>query len=537
MTHDELELPQHEFELKRAAIVYQDTNYHDTVKWAMRSANERCRIVASVRNLLAKHADRLIALNRNPQRTNDIETVASELIPLADALQWIGRRGPKTLRDRRVGISGRPIWMLGVHSVVQRVPLGRVLILGTWNYPIFLSGVQIAQGLAAGNVVSIKPAPGSEEVTAALVDLFHQAGIPPESLCMLDSSPEAAIAAINGTDFTNTGDATTKDTTTKDTTTDVNTTRDSNHPQNTAADLVVLTGAASTGRKVLRQTAEKLTPTIMELSGVDGVVVMPGADWKRVTAALRFGFPLNSGATCIGPRRLMFETNEASGVPKELAEWIESLRDTAAVEVHPAARRGVADTISQAIQAGAVDEVGKFNANEIRESGRMFPVVLSNVPDHHPVLQSDLFAPVISLMPLSEIQTAISIINRSPYRLAASVFGPPQAADTLARQLQVGSVTVNDLIAPTADPRLPFGGRGESGFGVTRGPEGLLAMTAIRVIATRSGRIAPHLSPRKDTDADLLTGTLQWKHTRGLRNRLAAIRRLTTAAVTGKPIK
>ena len=471
----------------------------------MRSTAHRCQIIASVRHRLAENADRLVSLARNPQRINDVETVASELIPLADALGWIGRRGANTLRDRRVGFSGRPVWMFGVRSVVQRVPLGRVLVLGTWNYPIFLSGVQIAQGLAAGNSVWIKPAPGSEDVTAALVSFFHQSGVPKENLQILDSSPEAAKQAIAGQ-----GDE--------------------------AVDLVVLTGSASTGKKVLRQSAETITPCIMELSGVDAVVALPGADWNRVVAAINFGLMLNSGATCIGPRRLMFEVGSDGANPTQLDDWIHSLRNTSELEIHPAARNNVADVIEKAMLDGCVDQVGKFDADRLRESGIMFPVVLSRIPDRHPLLQSDLFAPVVSLIPLTRIDDAVSLINNSAYRLAASVFGPPNESQRLAERLEVGCVTVNDLIAPTADPRLPFGGRGESGFGVTRGPEGLLAMTAPRVIATRTGRIAPHLSKRNDTDADLLTGALQLKHAKGFRARFAAVRRLATAAKRGKPV-
>lgn len=470
----------------------------------MRSIKERCHIIGSVRHGLAENADRLVAAARSDQRTDDVETIAAELIPLADALDWIRRQGAATLKTRKVGVRGRPVWMWGVHSRVERVPLGRVLILGTWNYPILLSGVQIAQALAAGNSVRLKPAPGSEAVSAELVDCFHDAGVPKETLGLLGSDARSAIDAMSGNDG--------------------------------QVDLVVLTGSAETGRKVLHQAADTTTASIMELSGVDAVVAMPGSDWNRVVELLSFGLLFNSGATCIGPRRVLFERGDAKAIEALQGKLIRDLQNQPALVVHPAARQGVADAVEAAIYssgvAGAesVDLVGKFDAELLRRDGRMFPVVLSGVSADHPILRTDLFAPVMTLLAVESIDQAVDQINDCPYRLAASVFGPSKAAMELAGRLSVGCITVNDLVAPTADPRLPFGGRGESGFGVTRGPEGLIAMTAPRVTATRTGRWVPHLSPRNHATAELMTGTLQMMHGRGLRRRVAALKRVTTAA-------
>ncbi|MFG0288392.1 MAG: aldehyde dehydrogenase family protein [Rhodopirellula sp. JB044] len=479
------------------------TNYHELALWAMRSHAERCRIIGKVRQEVARCADLLVSAARSDQRREEIETVASELIPLCDALGWIARHGARVLADRRVGLSGRPVWMWGVRSVVQRVPRGRVLILGTWNYPLFLTGVQTAQALAAGNCVSIKPAEGSESVTELMVDAFYAAGVPREVIAVLDSSTEAAVSAIDQ-----------------------------------GVDLIVLTGSAQTGRKVLRQAAESLTPTIMELSGCDAVVVLPGADSQRVVSAIEFGLMFNSGATCIGPRRAVFlqsqsplRTQSSSEQdPGWIARLIDRLRTVRPVIVHPSARSTVADEIASALRSGAVDEIGKFDEGKLRDTGAMAPVVLSHVPPSHPILECDVFAPVISLIPVANDEAAAKVVNDCPYRLAASVFGPNDHAKRLASRLQVGSVTVNDMVAPTADPRLPFGGRGKSGFGVTRGPEGLLEMTNVRSISTRRGRVTPHLSERNDADAELLTGVLQLNHGGGFRDRIEALRRLTTAA-------
>ena len=119
----------------------------------------------------------------------------------------------------------------------------------------------------------------------------------------------------------------------------------------------------------------------------------------------------------------------------------------------------------------------------------------------------------------------------------SSVFGPNAEATAVANRLDVGSVIVNDLIVPTADPRLPFGGRGASGHGVTRGPEGLLAMTHPRTVSVRRGRWLPHLDPVRSGDASLLTAILQMTHRRPGDKALPRLRRLATGRGPAGPDK
>lgn len=131
----------------------------------------------------------------------------------------------------------------------------------------------------------------------------------------------------------------------------------------------------------------------------------------------------------------------------------------------------------------------------------------------------------ITVLPVhrfSSIEEALEKANRSPYALGASVFGPEEEAVELAGRIRAGVVVVNDVIVPTADPRLPFGGRGESGYGVTRGAEGLLELTVPKVVAVRRGRRGrrlPHLEEPHPADADLFRAYLALTHGGGVRAR------------------
>jgi len=155
--------------------------------------------------------------------------------------------------------------------------------------------------------------------------------------------------------------------------------------------------------------------------------------------------------------------------------------------------------------------------------------LLADVEPDEPLLQQDLFAPWCAIVPTDTTASAVAAVNQGRYRLGAAVFGPGGEAALVARHLEVGTVTINDLIVPTADPRLPFGGRGRSGFGVTRGAEGLLAMTVPQVITTTAGHWRPQYQPLRATDRELLVSWVQAAHAPDWRQRWAGWRRLVGA--------
>jgi acyl-CoA reductase-like NAD-dependent aldehyde dehydrogenase len=140
------------------------------------------------------------------------------------------------------------------------------------------------------------------------------------------------------------------------------------------------------------------------------------------------------------------------------------------------------------------------------------PVIVADATAELRLLRQDVFAPVLAIVPVRDMEHALACAALCPYALGASVFGPVDASRALAARVNAGSVVINDVIVPTADPRLPFGGRGESGFGVTRGAEGLLEMTSIKTISVRRGWFRPHLSPPGANDARRFAGMIRLLH-------------------------
>jgi hypothetical protein len=151
-------------------------------------------------------------------------------------------------------------------------------------------------------------------------------------------------------------------------------------------------------------------------------------------------------------------------------------------------------------------------------------MVLADVTPEMALPRTDVMAPILSLMDVADDAAALEAAAQCPYALGAVVFGREKAARELAAQVRAGVVLINDVIVPTADPRLPFGGLGRSGFGVTRGAEGLLDMTTVKALSVRRGSWRPHYDPPQPGHADLFRAYIQAVHGGSWRSRCAAIR-------------
>lgn len=456
--------------------------------WAAAGVRARLALLKRARHLIAERADDLVAAVEELRERPPGQTLTAEVIPLADAVRFLERRAAGLLAPRKLGPGGRPLWLTGLRSEVRREPHGVVLIIAPSNYPLLLPGVQALQALAAANAVVVKPAPGGAPTMAALADLLVEAGLDPSLCRVLPDTVEAGQAAVAA-----------------------------------GPDKVVLTGSVPTGRAVLSQLAEQVVPATVELSGCDAVFVREDADLDMAVHAVAFGLTLNGGATCISPRRVF--------VPKGMAEefidrLLETLKDAPQSEIAPAVTRTLGPLLDEALKGGARLATGRIEPPKVYG-----PVVLADARASMDLLKEDIFAPVVSVVPVAGDEEALEADELCPYALGASVFGAEPGACELAGRIDAGVVVVNDMIAPTADPRVPFGGRRRSGYGVTRGAEGLLEMTRPKVILVRRGDWRPHYGAPDDATRRLARSYLQAAHGRGVWRRLRSVVRTLCAMV------
>lgn len=447
-------------------------------EWVASSLSQRLKVIRRARFLVAEEAASLTEAANHSRQRPVAEILTAEVVPLAAACRFLEDESGRILQTRRLGWLGRPLWLGGVRSEIRREPHGLLLIIGPSNYPLFLPAVQALQAIVAGNAILIKPGDGGSRAAQAFLEILHRAGLPQNLVHLL---PEGSIAAQSAIEL--------------------------------GVDKVILTGSASTGEAVLALCAKTLTPATVELSGCDAVFVRADADLDLVVRALRFGLRLNNGATCIAPRRVF--------VHRDLVSELEARLRPATFETSLIVDSRLLKCVTDALLAGA-----DLVRGSIQSDGRLLsvPIILSAVAPSMRIAREDIFAPVLSLIPVVNDAEALMFASQCPYSLGATIFSRNEAAaHTLAGKVRAGVVVINDLIAPTADPRLPFGGRGRSGFGTTRGSEGLLEMTAPKVMIIRRGKSHRHFDELRRGDSELFAAYLRAAHGRGWRNRLAAI--------------
>ena len=484
---------------------------HDAVAGAQRSEAQlawaavplagRLRVIGSARALLAERTELLTAAIAVTLARTPADTLAAEVLPLLAAYRFLEREAASILRPRRLGRDGRPFWLPGVTHLVERVPIGHVLVIAPGNYPLLLAGVQVLQALAAGNAVTWKPGRGGEPVARVMAQILADAGLPAGLLTVTGESAGEAVQAVTA-----------------------------------GVDKIFLTGSAATGRAVLAQAAKTLTPCVVELSGCDSVVVFPDADITRVAKALSFGMRFNGSATCMAPRRVLLVGSgnaRADSAHRDalLTQLEAALRDVPSVPIAAHTAALLRTLALDAERNGATIAGPGARALATAPAGPLLlePVLLLNGTMAMAATRTDIFAPLLTVIDVPDTAAVLAAEAASPFALTCSIFGSERRANALAAQLRCGTVLINDLIVPTADPRLPFGGRCESGFGVSRGAEGLLEMTAVRVISTRRGRGTRHYEPTTNAHTHLFRALARSSYAGTWQSRFAGAREVLRA--------
>ncbi len=236
--------------------------------WADEPWPARLAAIRRLRHLLTENAEHLcLAVTQDIGRPA-ADVLATDVIPTADALRFLERQARTILRPRRVPGSLRPWWLFGEREVIHRRPIGIVGVIGTWNYPILLNAITIAQALTAGNGVIWKPSELVPGFADELYELYIQSGFPADLFVKLPTEREWGARLVEA---------------------------DIDH--------VVFTGSANVGRKVAARLGERLIPSTLELSGCDAMFVLDDADVGLAAHAAWYGAMLNVGQTCLAVRR------------------------------------------------------------------------------------------------------------------------------------------------------------------------------------------------------------------------------------------
>ena len=404
------------------------------VGWSVRDRVAWC---ARWRRAIAREGDELARLMYEEVGKPRDEAWLGDLAPLLSGLKWLEKRGAGLLGARR--LRGTPWFLIGQRHEEVRVPLGRVGVIATWNYPVQLLGIQVGQALFAGNRVVVKPSERCPLTQGMLLDLAGAAGLPRGVLERRDAARAEGEMMLRGERF----------------------------------DHVVFTGSTEVGRAIAGGLAGTLTPSTLELSGRDSAIVLEDADAALAARCVWEGVRFNHGQTCMAPRRVLVVGEVAEAFERAIEGLasggeVRGVVDEGSAERVRAIARGVATRGGRVVPAVGDDEVGSLVRARVAFGVRADDEAA--VGEH--------FGPLVGVVRCSSEAEALRIHGSVDRHLATAVFtGDTGRAASLAQLLGASQVTVNDVLVPTAHPAASLGGAGASGWGVSRGEAGLLAMT------------------------------------------------------------
>jgi acyl-CoA reductase-like NAD-dependent aldehyde dehydrogenase len=394
---------------------------------------------------LGRHVDELCTLVSSELGKSEWEVLSTELMPLVASVKWHRRSLRRALRPRT--LRGGAIWQLSQRHRLHRVPKGTVGIIATWNYPLQLLGIQLVQAIAAGNRVVVKPSEQAPRSQLRLLELARDAGLDGDRLRWTEATREAGAQLLEE-----------------------------------PLDHVIFTGSTEVGRIVARTCADRLISSTLELSGRDSALVLADADPELAARSIWNGVVMNAGQTCMAPRRVLVDHSVSVRFTDELArlsKCTEPVRMVRPEEVSHCLR-----LVRDAEAAGGrslADHAEPVDERTIR------PTAVVDSPPDCELSAGRHFGPVLAVTSCQDLDEMLELHGACGQKLATSVYARSrEQVGQLTEVLGSGVVTFNDTVVPTGHPAAPITGRGESGWGASRGLEGLLELTR-PVVVSRTG--------------------------------------------------
>ena len=427
------------------ALVARHRNYFRS--GATRPAEWRQSQLIALRSMMKDHAEEFYAAlwadlrrNRLDADWTDVKYITSEA---GHALSHL-RRWMKPLRV------STPLVLTPSHTQVRFDPLGVGLIIGTWNYPVMMTLSPLIGAISAGNTAVIKPS----EVAAATAGLISR--LVPEYL------DRSAFSVVLGT-----------------------------VPETTALleqhwDHIFFTGGAAVAKLVMAAAAKRLTPVVLELGGKSPAIVHSSANLKVAAHRIAFGRWFNAGQTCTAPDYVLVFSDVA-------AEFLRELKQTL-LEFYGDDPQKSPD-YGRIVNARHFDRLmGLVGSGTIYHGGRhdradrfIAPTVLVNVSPESPVMQEEIFGPILPVLEVSSLQEVIEFVNARSSPLGLYLFSEDESVtEQILTSTTSGDAAVNDCTVQPIIHDLPFGGVGDSGMGKYHGEWGFRTYTNARGVLYHS---------------------------------------------------
>ncbi|MCT4543838.1 MAG: NADP-dependent glyceraldehyde-3-phosphate dehydrogenase [Vallitalea sp.] len=398
--------------------------------WADKSVSERADVIHKAASILEENADEIAEILAK-EIAKDIKSAKSEVIRTVDFMRFTADEGKR--------IQGETLQGDGFHgfsknkiAFVTREPLGVVLAISPFNYPVNLSASKIAPALMAGNSVVFKPPTQGSISALHLARVFQEAGL-----------PDGVLNTITGKG-SEIGDYIIT---------------------NPNINLINFTGSSEVGKHISEITS--MVPMIMELGGKDAAIVLEDAELDHAATNIVKGAFSYSGQRCTALKRVLVLENIADELVELIVEQVSKLQvgnpfDNATITplINNKAANFVQELIDDALNKNATLKIGNK-----REKNLLYPTVFDNVTTDMRIAWEEPFGPVLPIIRVKSIDEAVDIANDSEYGLQSSIFtNDIDDAFHIARLLEVGTVQINNKTERGPD-HFPFLGVKSSGMG------------------------------------------------------------------------
>lgn len=401
------------------------------VSWKAKTAKERAVILKKWFDLMVA-AQEDLGLLMTIEQGKPLKEAMGEVMYGASFIEWFAEEGRRAYGD-----------VIPTHAADKRIvtvkqPVGVVAAITPWNFPVAMITRKAAPALAAGCTIVIKPSEETPFCALAMAELAQRAGVPAGVLNVVTGTNAAAIG----------GELTSSPIVRK----------------------LSFTGSTPVGKLLMKQCADTVKKTSMELGGNAPFIVFDDADIDAAVEGAIASKYRNAGQTCVCANRLLVQAGVHDEFAEKLAKRVEEMQigngTTPGVEVGPLINKAAIDKVDTLVKASVEQGAKILTGGERHAHGELFytPTILSNVTQEMPVFTQEIFGPVAPIVRFETEEEAIEIANNTPFGLAAYFYSETMSRIwRVSEGLEYGMVAVNDGILSTEVA--PFGGVKESGTG------------------------------------------------------------------------
>ena len=354
------------------------------------------------------------------------ESYLTEVGVVLDEIRLASRRLKSWARPRR---AKTPFYLWFASSRIYCEPYGKALIIAPWNYPFLLSISPLIGSIAAGNCNVIKPSEYAPHTAAVISEIIA-------------SHFDKACAAVVE------GDAEIGETLLRE-----------------RFDYIFFTGSAAIGKRVMSAASEYLTPVTLELGGKSPCIVDQDVNLEATARRIVFGKFINAGQTCIAPDYLLVHSSNKVKLLELIRKYLVRFYGEDPQKSPDYARiinMGHFNRLQPLLGKGDVNIGGQSDPQDLY----IAPTVITNLSWDDPVMQDEIFGPILPVLEFDDLSEAITTINSRPKPLALYVFSnASEHYRKVIDEVSFGTGCINDTIVQFANPHLPFGGVGSSGMG------------------------------------------------------------------------